>query len=339
MYRCEGMNSSRRSSQLADEPRRPSPGRFEDAIEQYRRELLVSCYQMLGSAHDAEDVVQETMLRAWRSRDAYDPDRASIRTWLHTIATNASLTALKSRQRRPLPSTLVEPGDDAEQPLTPTFDVPWLQPIATNRLDLGAHDPVVEVLRRGQVRLAFCAALQRLPARQRAALVLCEVLDFTAAEAAEILATTVPATNSLLQRARRVTGGLLADDSAAITSADDEELVERYTNAFTRADVPGLTALFANDAILEMPPVPLWYRGAELYGKFMSRVYRLRGHRWKTVRTSANGQPAFAAYALTDDAYQLHTLQVLSIANGLITRNVVFQHPDALAELQLPHET
>ncbi len=330
------MNSSR----TPDDGGQDAPTQFEEAIEAYRRELLVACYQMLGSVPDAEDVVQEVMLRAWRARDRYDPTRASLRTWLHAIATNASLTALKSRQRRPLPSTLVDAAEDAEESLVPALEIPWLQPIATSRLSELDSDPAAQVIRRDRVRLAFCAALQQLPARQRAALVLCEVLDFSAAEAAQALNTTVPATNSLLQRARRVLSDHHQSDPAderdgAVELAETETL-ERYTDAFMSADVAALTALLTHDVVLEMPPVPLWYRGPDLFGQFMKRVYRLRGQEWKTVATSANGQPAFAAYALTGGSYRLHTLQVLSIRDGLVSRNVVFQHPSAFAELSLP---
>lgn len=329
------MNSSRPPEILGQDP----SNRFEDAIEAYRRELVVGCYQMLGSVADAEDVVQEVMLRAWRARDRYDPSKASIRTWLHAIATNASLTALKSRQRRPLPSTLVEASEDAEAALVPACDVPWLEPIASSRLSELDSDPPGQTIRRDLVRLAFCAALQHLPARQRAALVLCEVLDFSAAEAAEVLDSTVPATNSLLQRARRVMNRHHLSDTpvqpGGTAGPADTETLERYTDAFMSADVAALTALLTADVVLEMPPVPLWYQGPVRYGQFMERVYRLRGEQWKTVATSANGQPAFAAYALTDGTYRLHTLQVLSIENGLVSRNVVFQHPAAFAELSL----
>lgn len=330
------MNSSRSPAPGGQ----PVPAQFEEAIEAYRRELLVACYQMLGSVPDAEDVVQEVMLRAWRARDRYDPTRASLRTWLHAIATNASLTALKSRKRRPLPSTLLDPSEDAEEPLVPDFETPWLQPIASSRLSGFDSDPAAQAVRRDRIRLAFCAALQQLSARQRAALVLCEVLDFSAAEAARALSTTVPATNSLLQRARRALGDQNVadptDGSNGVAPPAESETLDRYMDAFMSADVAALTSLLTRDIVLEMPPVPLWFRGPDLYGQFMDRVYRLRGEKWRTVATSANGQPAFAAYALTEGTYRLHTVQVLSIRQGLVSRNVVFQHPNVFAELSLP---
>src|SRR3974390_508382 len=187
------------------------PYRGED-VEPYRGELVAYCYRMLGSFHEAEDLVQETMLRAWKARDRYDPALASLRTWPYRIATNACLTALEGRSRRPLPSGLGAPSDDPGAPLIPAFDVPWLQPFPDARFD-------IEV--RADMRLALVAAMQLLPPRQRAVLVLREVLQFSAAEVAAQLGTTVPAVNSALQRAR----ALLAEtgDAGEVTEPDDPE--------------------------------------------------------------------------------------------------------------------
>ena len=168
-------------------------------LEAHRAELTAYCYRMLGSVHDAEDQVQETLLRAWKARDRYDPAKASVRTWLYRIATNVCLTALASRGRRPLPSGLGAPSQDTEAPLRPALDVPWLEPFPDARFDADA---------RADLRLAWVAAVQELPARQRAALVLRDVLDFSAAEVAEQLGTTVAAVNSALQRARVAVDGL-----------------------------------------------------------------------------------------------------------------------------------
>ncbi len=300
---------------------------FERETTRYRRELLASCYQMLGSIHDAEDAVQETMARAWRARGGYDESRASWRTWLHRIATNVCLNALQSRRRRPLPSMLVDPSVDPEQPLVPSFEVPWLQPIPTAMVVPDGDDPAATSLLRGRLRLAFAATLQLLTARQRAALILSDVLQFSTAEVAEMIESSVPATNSLLQRARSTLArhADLENATERDSSVIDAQVLERYTQAFVRGDVKELTDLLAADAVLEMPPIPLWYRGRDLYGQFMARVFRLRGRDWRTVATSANGQPAFAAYVRADDAYQLHTLQVLTVRHGAIDRNVVFQ--------------
>ena len=315
---------------------RPASDSVDAALERYRRELLVVCYQMLGSPHDAEDAVQETLVRAWRARDRYDPARASVRTWLHRIAFNVSLDALAGRARRPLPSTLVEASDDPRAPLAPAFDVPWLLPIATARFDGDADDPAARAVQNGALRLAFCAAIQWLPPRQRAVLLLCDVLDFSAAEAAEALVTSVPAVNSLLQRGRRA---LAARTSGADLRIDgvDARLVDRYMAAFVKGDVAMLRSLLVADAVLEMPPVPLWYRGADRYAEFMRRVFELRGTRWRTLPVRANGQAAFGAYV--DDgegAFRAHTVQILSTGAAGIVRNVVYQSGAVFEELGLP---
>ena len=298
-------------------------------FEPYRGELVAYCYRMLGSIHEAEDLTQETMLRAWKARDRYDPDRASVRTWLYRIATNACLTALEGRARRPLPSGIGAASDDPGAPLTPSFDVPWLQPFPDTRFDAG---------RRLDMRLALVAATQVLPARQRAVLVLREVLEFSAAEVAEQLETSVAAVNSALQRARAALSDV---DAQGIAEPDDPEVravVERYARAFEAADVPGLVRLLAADAILEMPPVPLWFRGSGDYGRFMDRVFDMRGTGWAVRLLSANGQPAFAAYAPDGERLRLHTLQVLTVAGGKVAHNVVFADPAVFGAFGLPEQ-
>ncbi|MGW5418746.1 RNA polymerase subunit sigma-70 [Streptomyces sp. NPDC003943] len=298
-------------------------------FEPYRGELLAYCYRMLGSFHEAEDLVQETMLRAWKARDRYDPTRASVRTWLYRIATNACLTALEGRARRPLPSGLGAPSEDPGAPLAPASDVPWLQPFPDTRLD-------VEV--RTDMRLALVAAVQVLAPRQRAVLLLREVLQFTAAEVAEQLGTTAAAVNSALQRARAA----LADVGGGeeVTEPDDaaaRAVVQRYARAFEAADVPGLVRLLTDDAVLEMPPVPLWYRGGRDYGLFMERVFAMRGTGWATAPLTANGQPALAAYAPEPGGgHRLHTLQVFTVTGDRIARNVVFADPRVFEAFELP---
>jgi RNA polymerase sigma-70 factor (ECF subfamily) len=300
-------------------------------FEPYRGELLAFCYRMLGSFHEAEDVVQETLLRAWKARERYDPARASVRTWLYRIATNACLTALEGRGRRPLPSGLGAPSDDPEAPLTPALDVPWMEPFPDARFDVQA---------RADLRLAWVAAVQAVPARQRAVLVLREVLEFTAAEVAEQLGTTVAGVNSTLQRARAALAGV--GDLDAVCEPDDPEVravVQRYVRAFEAADVPALVRLLADDAVLEMPPVPLWYRGRSDYGLFLARVFRMRGTGWVMRERTANGQPMLAAYAPgPGGGHRLHTLQVLTIAAGLVTHNVVFADPRIFDAFGLPQQ-
>ena len=298
-------------------------------FEPHRGELLAYCYRMLGSFHEAEDLVQETMLRAWRARDRYDPTRASVRTWLYRIATNACLTALEGRARRPLPSGLGAPSADPGAPLTPALDVPWLQPFPDARVDPDL---------RTDLRLALVAAMQALPARQRAVLLLREVLEFSAAEVAAQLGTTVAAVNSALQRARVA----LADvgDAGAVTEPDDPRVravIQRYVQAFEAADVPALVRLLTDQAILEMPPVPLWYRGSREYGLFLDRVFGMRGTGWRMTPLSANGQPALAAYAPQPGGpHRLHTLQVLTVTGGRVAHNVVFADPGVFAAFDLP---
>ncbi|WP_432993121.1 sigma-70 family RNA polymerase sigma factor [Dactylosporangium sp. CA-233914] len=300
-------------------------------FESYRAELLAYCYRMLGSFHEAEDLVQETMLRAWKARDRYEPGRASVRTWLYRIATNVCLTALDGGRRRPLPSGLGAPSHDPEAPLTPAPDIPWLQPFPDARFDVEA---------RADMRLALVAAMQTLPARQRAVLLLREVLQFSAAEVAAQLGTTVPAVNSTLQRARATLAEV--GDLGEVAEPGDPQVraaVERYVRAFEAADVPALVRLLTDDAILEMPPVPLWYRGSRDYGRFMDRVFQMRGPGWTMTRLSANQQPALAAYApQPGGGHRLHTLQVLTITGGLVAHNVVFADPGSFAAFDLPTE-
>ncbi|MFJ9868302.1 RNA polymerase subunit sigma-70 [Streptomyces sp. NPDC101165] len=298
-------------------------------LEPFRGELVAYCYRMLGSFHEAEDVTQETMLRAWKARDRYDPACASVRTWLYRIATNACLTALDGRARRPLPSGLGAPSEDPGAPLTPALDIPWLEPFPEARFDVEA---------RTDLRLALVAALQLLPPRQRAVLVLREVLEFSAAEVAGQLETSVAAVNSALQRARAAVAG--AGGAGEVTEPDDPEVravVQRYVRAFEAADVPALVRLLTEDAVLEMPPVPLWYRGGRDYGRFMERVFALRGTGWRVRGVAANGQPAFAAYApAPEGGHVLHTVQVLTVTGGRVARNVVFADPRVLTAFAPP---
>ncbi|MGW4396210.1 RNA polymerase subunit sigma-70 [Amycolatopsis nivea] len=294
-------------------------------FEPHRGELTAYCYRMAGSFHEAEDLVQETLLRAWKARDRYDPARASVRTWLYRIATNVCLTALEGRARRPLPSGLGAASDDPGAPLRPAADIPWLQPFPDARCDADT---------RAGLRLAWVAATQVLPARQRAVVVLRSVLEFSAAEVATQLETTVPAVNSALQRARAALAEAGSMDE--IAEPDDTEtqaVIDRYAQAFEAADVEALVRLLTDDAILEMPPVPLWFRGSEDYGRFMHRVFAMRGVGWTVRGLTANAQPSLAAY--TPDG-QLHTLQVFTVTGGRISHNVVFADPRVFEAFGLP---
>ncbi|SCL39055.1 RNA polymerase, sigma subunit, ECF family [Micromonospora rhizosphaerae] len=304
---------------------------FDRRTTPYRRELLAHCYRMLGSVHEAEDLVQETLLRAWRAFDRYDPERASLRTWLHRIATNVCLTALRTRRRRSLPSDVVGSNPDPDAPMV-VGEVPWLQPFPDALLD-----PATVVAARGSLRLALVAAMQLLPPRQRAILILRDVLDWSAAEVAQTLATTPAAVNSGLQRARARLGALAVREEQVAEPADPDRraLVDRYVAAFERADVAALTRLLAEDAVLEMPPVLNWYVGRERYGRFMARVFAMRGSDWRILPTAANGQPALAAYVRDGDGYVPHTVQVLTVTGSRISRNVVFQDREVFAAFGL----
>ncbi|XVU29386.1 RNA polymerase subunit sigma-70 [Actinoplanes sp. CA-054009] len=285
--------------------------------EEFRGDLLAHCYRMVGSVHEAEDLVQETLLRAWRASERYDPAKASRRTWLHRIATNVCLTALEGRARRPLPSGL-GPNGDPQTPLVPRPDVPWLQPFPS--------DPARVAQDRAGLRLAFVAALQLLPARQRAALVLREVLQFSAAEVAETLDSSVASVNSSLQRARAAlaAAGPVLEELREPADPRERSVVERYLAAFEAADVPALTRLLADDVALEMPPVALWLVGRADYGTFMERIFAMRGPGWRLRPVTANASAALAAYAPGGNAHSVH---VFDVRDGLIRRAVAFVDP------------
>jgi RNA polymerase sigma-70 factor, ECF subfamily len=312
---------------------------FERAASPLRGELLAHCYQMLGSVHEAEDLVQETLLRAWRARGQYDEARASLRTWLHRIATNACLTALQTRRRRPLPAGLGAPGQDPLEPFRPGLEVPWLEPLPDALVaPAGAADPAAVLLARGTLRLALVAAMQLLPPRQRAVLILREVLDLPASEIAQTLGSSTAAVNSALQRARArlAEAGLGEDQIDEPADRAGRALIDRYVAAFEKADVVALTRLLADDAVLEMPPMLNWYAGRAAYGAFLGRVFALRGPDWRMVPAAANGQPAVAAYARgPDGGYDLHSLQVFTVAGGTVRHNVVFADPAAFAAFGL----
>ncbi len=304
---------------------------FDRRAEPYRHELLVHCYRMLGSIHDAEDLVQETLLRAWRASGTYDEQRASMRTWLYRIATNACLTALKGRGRRALPSGLVSATEDAQAPIELSTDVSWLQPFPT--------DPAAAMVARGSLRLALIAAMQYLPARQRAVLVLRDVLDWPVADIAEALETTSASVNSALQRARAKLAEIDITEDDVDEPADREvrSVIDDYIRAFEAADVDGLTRLLTDQVVLEMPPAPLWYVGRDAYGEFMARVYAMRGPAWRLLPTVANDQPAIGAYVRGDDGrFHAHSLQVFTVAKAGITHNVVFFDQDLFEYFGLP---
>jgi RNA polymerase sigma-70 factor (ECF subfamily) len=298
---------------------------FDSAVAPHRRELLVHCYRMLGSPQDAEDVLQETLLRAWRAADSYEADRGSVRTWLYRIATNACLTALHKARSRPLPSGVGERFEDPDASLVSSPEVPWLIPLPA--------DPAASAVERSRLRLALVAALQLLPPRQRAALLLREVLEVPAAEVAAILGITPAAVNSSSQRARaRLAAWQLDPEAPAIPTAEQRAVVDRYVAAFERADVAGITVLLSADVVLEMPPMWNWYVGPAAYTGFIERVYRTRGTGWRSMPLWANGEAGFAAYL--DGAP--HSVQLFTVDRGLVVRASVFADPDVFGVFGLP---
>jgi RNA polymerase sigma-70 factor (ECF subfamily) len=285
-------------------------------LDSYRGELLAYCYRMLGSVHEAEDLVQETYLRAWRSRDAFQ-GRASVRTYLYRIATNVCLTALQQRARRAMPSDLSAP------------DQQWLQPIPDALLSTGT-DPADLIAAHAGIRLAFIAALQHLPPIRRAALILRDVLSWPAAQVAEALDSTPAAVNSALLRARAQIAQVapVVENVAEPAEPHRRALLDRYVAAFTNADVTTLLHLLRSDIALEMPPEPQWLRGRQAVGQFFANHVLSAPSEFRMAATMANGQPAFVAYQRAQDGtHQPHAVHVLTLDTSGVAHIAVFREP------------
>jgi RNA polymerase sigma-70 factor (ECF subfamily) len=308
---------------------------FAELADPFRRELLAHCYRMLGSYQDAEDLVQETMVRAWRGYDRFD-GRSSLRTWLHRIATNACLTALARTERRVLPSGLGGPTDSEHAELPRLDASPWLQPAPTSALLERPDDPAAIVGLRDSTRLALIAAYQLLPARQRAALLLVDVAAFSPAEVAELLDISVTAVRSLLQRARTTIAGDLPEQDHVVPSPDlDAEVLNRYLAAFEAGDANLLAELLRADVIYEMPPIARWFRGRACVLDHHTR--RVFAHRRTALLTSANGFPSLAMYTgAADGAFHAHGLHLVEQRDGAIARIVVFLDPALFPAFGLP---
>jgi|SRR5882672_11164709 len=310
---------------------------FSRSTEPFRRELLAHCYRMLGSMDDAEDLVQETYLRAWRSFDSFE-GRSSLRTWLYRIASNACLTAIERRGRRPLPSGLGSPDEDVSGPPGPTeSDVLWLQPIPDELVRPERGDPAAIAVSRESLRLALIASFQYLPPRQRAALLLRDVLAFPAADVAEILGTTTIAVKSALQRARdRLEEVSPTTDSVAEPSEPEARaLLDQYIRAFETSDAAALKQLLRRDATLELPPSAAWFTG----GRAIAEAVRGLGRAgdWRMLAVAANGQPAAAAYHREPDgSYRAYGIVVLTATVTGIARLVVFADPGLFRWFGLP---
>jgi RNA polymerase sigma-70 factor (ECF subfamily) len=309
-------------------------GELEQQLEQYRRELTGYCYRMLGSAFEAEDAVQETMLRAWRSLDRFQ-GRSALRSWLYRIATNVCLDALNGRARRARPMDLGPAQEPIEANLNALAETTWIEPIPLGLVS--ADDPAEHAEARETLRLAFVAALQHLPARQRAVLILCEVLRWKATEAAELLDTSVASVNSALQRARatlEASGASLSDPVPAM-DASQRDLLARYVEAFERYDIDSLTSLIREDASQSMPPYDMWLSGREdILAWWFGPGIGCRGSR-VVPAGSANGTAAFGQYkpSPSGSGYEPWALQVVETRNGAIAELTFFLDTERLFPL------
>jgi RNA polymerase sigma-70 factor (ECF subfamily) len=313
---------------------------FTSRTGRFRGELLAHCYRMLGSAGDAEDLVQETYLRAWRSFDGFE-GRSSVRTWLYRIATNVCLTAIERRRRRPLPSGLGGPAEDPEAPLVAGPEVPWLQPFPDALLAGEHEDPAAAAVSRAGIRLAFVAALQYLSARQRAVLILRDVLGWSAAQVADLLGTTTAAVNSGLRRARAQLAQALPveDELAEPAEPDQRALLDRFATAIENADASALAELLTQDVALEMPTALTWFTGRQAVVRFAVSNFLTEPGRERLVPVVANGQPGFAVYQREPGgAYCAHAVQVLTVTPSGIARIVSFVDPGLFASFGLPRE-
>jgi RNA polymerase sigma-70 factor, ECF subfamily len=314
---------------------------FTDLTSPFRGELLAHCYRMLGSVDEAEDLVQETYLRAWRSFGGFE-GRSSVRTWLYRIATNVCLTALERRGRRPMPSGLAGPAGDPGMPLAPAPEVPWLQPVPDALLGGAAgagEDPASAVAARAGIRLALVAAQQYLPARQRAMLILRDVLGWPAAEVAGLLGTTTTAVNSGLRRARAQLARALPaeEDTAEPNDPGQRAVLDRFAAAFENADADALAELLRKDAVLEMPPLPGWFAGRDAIRAFFAAQVLTEPGMFRLVPTAANGQPTFAAYQRDAAGVHLaHAVLVLALSPAGIARVDIFLDPGLFGRFGLP---
>ena len=305
---------------------RPAASELDGRLERHRSELTVYCYRMLASPFEAEDAVQETFIRAWRSYDRFE-GRAALRSWLYRIATNVCLDMLNGRERRATPMDLGPSQAPEAANLNILPETTWIQPIPDG-LVAPEGDPAEVAVGRETIRLAFVAALQHLPPRQRAVLILCEVLRWKAAEVAELLETSVASVNSALQRARATleAGKVSASDPAPVLDEADRELLARYVAAFERYDIDALTALIQEDATQSMPPYDLWLTGrGDILTWWFGPGIECAGSRVVSAKT-ANGSPAFGQYkpSRTGSGFDPWALQVIEISGGRIVEMTFF---------------
>jgi RNA polymerase sigma-70 factor (ECF subfamily) len=327
--------------ELVEAARAGDEGAFRRLVEPHRAELHAHCYRMLGSVHDADDALQDSLLRAWRGLPRFE-GRSSPRSWLYAIATNVCLDAGARRARRALPHDHGPPAAPGHEPGAPLHESVWIEPYPDEAIGLGdGHaSPEARYERREAVELAFVAALQHLPARQRAVLILREVLGFSAREVAQALGATATAINSALQRARRTLDERLPERSQQATMRDlgDEgvrALVQRFVDAFEAGDVEAIVSLLAEDATFAMPPYASWYRGRDAV---VESWLMPEGPQLRYVVTRANGQPALGTYVLdpATGAYRPIALDVLTLRGGLIVDVTAFRTTDVFPRFGLP---
>jgi len=320
---------------------------FARLVEPHRGALHAHCYRMLGSVTDAEDALQDALLSAWRALPRFE-GRSSLRSWLYAIATNSCLKAIGRRPKRVLPIDYGPAADPHHHELgKPVMESVWVEPYPDERLGLedGLAGPEARYEQRESVELAFIAALQHLPARQRAVLILRDVLGFSAREAAETLATTPTGIDSALQRAHKAVDEQLPERSqqVALRSLDDErlrKLVDKFVDAWERADVDAVVSMLASDAAISMPPLPSWYQGREAVAAFLASWPLRKGSRWHLVPIRANGQLAFGEYAFDEDreTFTAHCLTVLTMDGEQIAEINAFLDPELLSRFGLPDE-
>jgi len=309
------------------------PGTAEQALEQHRTELTAYCYRMLGSPFEAEDAVQETLLRAWRGLDRFE-GRAALRSWLYRIATNVCFDMLNARERRARPMDLGPAREPVESNLNALPEVTWIEPVPATAL-AAESDPAEVAVAHETIRLAFVAALQHLPPRQRAVLILCEVLRWKASEVAELLETSVASVNSALQRARAtLETSDVGADRAPLDEAD-RELLSRYMAAFEAYDIEALTSLIHEDATQSMPPFDLWLSGRDdIFEWWLGPGIGCRGSR-VIPTVAANGSPAFGQYKPSESGsgFDPWALQVLEVSDGRIVELTFFLDTDRVFPL------
>jgi RNA polymerase sigma-70 factor (ECF subfamily) len=345
------IGSTAQERELLEAARRGDEGAYGRLVERYRSELHVHCYRMLGSVHDAEDALQDTLLRAWRGLARFE-GRSSLRSWLYTIATNACLNLIARRPKRVLPIDYGPAADPHDGPGEPVVESVWVEPYPDERLGLedGLAAPEARYELRESVELAFVAALQHLPPNQRTVLILREVLGFSAREVAETLETTVASVNSALQRARAAVDERVPEQSqqATLRSLGDDalrDLVDRYVDAWERCDVEAFASMLAKDATFAMPPLATWYRGRDAIALWAAGWPLSGAWRWRTVFTRANGQPALAFYSwdAEEESYLPFALNVLTLRGALISDVTAFivrstQIPDPEVLARLPEQ-